>query len=69
MNLNKPNGGFPPINININKHHTKEKTKEISKKSYKEDNLKIKSILSDSKIKPMINLEENKSKINIINNL
>jgi hypothetical protein len=68
MNLNKPNGGFPPINI---KHHniSKEKTKEKPSKSYKENNLKIRNILSDSKIKPMIDLEENKSKINIINNL
>ena len=70
MNLNKPNGGFPPININMNmnKHHdsTKEKTKE---KKYKEENLKIRNILSDSKVKPMIDFNQNKSKINIINNL
>jgi hypothetical protein len=67
MNFTKPNGGFPPIII---KHKdNKEIPKEISKKSYKENNLKIKNILTDSKIKPMIDLEENKSKINIINNL
>jgi hypothetical protein len=68
MNSNKPNGGFPPININYN--ISKEKSKEISKKkSYKEDKLKIRNILSDIKVKPMIDLEENKSKINIIDNL
>ncbi len=55
------NGGFPPIIIN-------QKIKEKSK-SLKETNLKIRNILNDSKVKPMINLEENKSKINIINNL
>ncbi len=63
MNLNKPNGGFPPINI------VKKDIKKESNKAYKEDKLKIRNILNDSKIKPMIDLDENKTKINIIDNL
>ena len=57
----KANGGFPPINIISDKKDKKEK------KEKNNINLKIKNILSDSKVKPMIEL--NKKKIEIIDNL
>ncbi len=54
------NGGFPPINNSkTKKKESKEKTKNI--------NLKIKNILSDSKVKPMIELD--KKKIEVVNDL
>jgi len=68
MNLNKPNGGFPPINIYKKNEVPKQQTKEKESKKYKQDNLRIKNILSESKVKPMIDIES-KSKINIIDNL
>ncbi len=49
------NGGFPPMNIKSKKN----KQKNID--------LKIKNILSDSKIKPMIELD--KKKIEVVNDL
>jgi hypothetical protein len=57
----KANGGFPPIVI--------KNIKNIKEKTTKKDNinLKIKNILSDSKVKPMIEID--KPKIDIINNL
>ena len=51
----KPNGGFPPLVI---KKETKNKK-----------DLNIKKILSDKKISPMIELDLEKNKVEIINNL
>ena len=55
--MNKANGGFPPI---IKKTHKKSDSKNNI-------NLKIKNILSDKIIKPMI--ETNKPKVEIVNDL
>ncbi len=63
------NGGFPPMNIKSKKNDklknnsysmsTNDKSKNI--------NLKIKNILSDSIVKPMIELD--KKKIEVVNDL
>ncbi len=53
------NGGFPPIKSKSKIKSNKSKINNI--------NLKIKNILSESKIKPMIEL--NKPKIEVINDL
>jgi hypothetical protein len=53
------NGGFPPM---------KKKSKKInSTNNSKNINLKIKNILSDSIVKPMIELD--KKKIEVVNDL
>jgi hypothetical protein len=58
----KANGGFPPIKIGKSKDH-----KEDKKEKKNNINLKIRNILSESKVKPMIELD--KPKIDIIDNL
>jgi hypothetical protein len=58
------NGGFPPINI---KNKSKDKSKDKNKAKSNNINLKIKNILSESNVKPMI--EFDKPKIEVINDL
>jgi hypothetical protein len=56
------NGGFPPLKIikQIHKYEKKEKDKKHEKNDYKKDNinLNIKNILSNSVVKPMIDLNK-----------
>lgn len=57
----KANGGFPPLPKKTKSASSSEKPKSIN------INLKIKNILSDSKVKPMIELD--KKKIEIVNDI
>jgi hypothetical protein len=56
------NGGFPPLKIIKNNKHDKHDKTEYKKKdkNYKKDNinLSIKNILSNSIVKPMIDLNK-----------
>jgi len=66
----KANGGFPPININKKKDSSSSSSSSEKSKSKQKSiniNLKIKNILSDSKIKPMIELD--KKQIEVVNDL
>jgi hypothetical protein len=58
------NGGFPPMK-NISK--SKKINSKNNSNNSKNIDLKIKNILSDSKVKPMIELD--KKKIEVVNDL
>jgi len=54
------NGGFPPLKIIKQKHNKNDKNNKHDKHDYKKDNinLNIKNILSNSVVKPMIDLNK-----------
>uniref|UniRef100_A0A6C0HVK7 Uncharacterized protein n=1 Tax=viral metagenome TaxID=1070528 RepID=A0A6C0HVK7_9ZZZZ len=60
------NGGFPPMK-KISKSKKINSTNNNSKNNSKNIDLKIKNILSDSIVKPMIELD--KKKIEVVNDL
>ena len=64
-----PNGGFPPIKY-INKDNKSKKEDKDNKEFKKErffapqvNNLNIRNILSDSIVKPMIQLDKNRIEV------